>query len=183
MIGHHRVLDQVGADVDDAANAGAAHAGQRGLRGVQRAAHAAFDLLVQVVPGQGVGVGARVSVELKGGQRVVDHRGYRHAEVALRLRDHPGHGGCVAHVGLYRQRAVGRGGGQCLRGISAVQIIDHHARALAQEGPRDVRAQTTGAARDNNQLFVQGRGAMGNGHGWLFGSPARLQTGAASGRT
>jgi len=160
-----------------------AHAGQGGLRRVQRAAHAAFDLLIQVVPGQRVGMGARVAVEGKGGQGVVDHRGDGHAEVALRLGDHGGDGGCVAHVGLNRQRPLRRGGGQRLRGLGAVQVIDHHLCAFPQKGPRDVRTQSAGASRHDYQLFIQGGGGVGNGHGGLVGSPARVQSGAASGRT
>ncbi|MCY1541677.1 hypothetical protein D9M68_773780 [compost metagenome] len=157
MVGHDRVLDQVGAYVDDAPAAGGAHARQDGLRRVQRGAHAAFDLRVHLGPVQRVGMGARIAIELESGQGVVDDRADGLAEVLAGLRDHGGDGGRVAHVGLQRQRAAGRGGGQGLRAVGAVQVVDDDLGAFAQEGLRDSGAQAAAGAGDDDELLVQVR--------------------------
>ncbi len=155
MVGHDRVLDEVGADVDDASAAGSAHAGQGGLGGVQRGAHAAFELGVHLCPVQRVGVGAGIAIELEGGQRVVDDGVYRLAEMLAGTGDHGGDGGGVAHVGLHGQGAVRGGGSKGLRAVGAVQEVDDDLGAFTQKGLRDGGAQAAAGAGDDDELLVQ----------------------------
>jgi hypothetical protein len=158
VVGDHRVLEQVGADVDDAPEAAFAHAGNGCLDGVQGAAHAAAELGVEFLPRDRLGAGAGVAVEGKVRQCVVDHGRDRRPEMVAGGGQHRRDRGRIGDVGLQRQRVPSaqlraQRFGRCATGA----VVDDHARAGGGEGAGDGVAQPAPGAGDEHDLFGQRR--------------------------
>ena len=154
MVGHHRVLEQVGADVDHPAEATGLHAGQGRLHGVQRAAHAALELCLEGGPTDGGGTVAGITIERERCECVVDHRGDALAEVGQGVLQHRIDLAAISDVGRQCDRLSAQLGGQRPSGAFAVVVVDDDARTLCSERAGDVLAKSASATGDQHQLFA-----------------------------
>uniref|UniRef100_A0A0N4Z7H9 Efflux RND transporter permease subunit n=1 Tax=Parastrongyloides trichosuri TaxID=131310 RepID=A0A0N4Z7H9_PARTI len=134
VVGHHRILEQVGADVDHPAEALRRHARRRGLDDVQRAPDHGRELTRHVFPRNIRHLRPRVAVEAVV-QRIVDHGADRAAEMRLGLSRHGLDRRPVRHVGLDRDRPLAQFSRQRLGPLAAVAPVDHHPRAALGQGP------------------------------------------------
>ena len=155
VVGHHGVLEQVGAHVHDAAKALFAHGGQGGLGGVECAFDGAFELLGKALPGDVANLRAGVAIKAELGQGVVDHGADGLTGAFAHLGKQALHGGGIGHVGLQGQGAGAQFFGQGLGSSVAVQVVDDDPSAFARQRAGDGLAQPPGAAGDQNPLFRQ----------------------------
>jgi hypothetical protein len=79
----------------------------------------------------------------------------------LRRFDHGVYGVSIGNVGLVRQTVPGRLPHQVVRGLPTVQVVDHDTRTLLNKRVHQVAAQTTSAARYQNNLVGKYNGGAG----------------------
>src|SRR5690606_37170617 len=142
---------QVGADVDHPAKTGLAHPGERGLHGIERAAHAALELDGEALPGDVPGLRARIAIEHEVHQCIVDHHRDRRAEMRPGRGEHGRHLCRIGDVGLYGQQLTfAELAPQRLRRRLAAAVIHHHPRTLPRERAADRGAQPAGPSGDED---------------------------------
>jgi len=178
VVGDHGVLDEVAANGEDASAALRLEVRTKGLDGVEGAAHGDLRLGGEISPGEGLQGCARVPVEGKIGEGVVDEHGGR-AEGPRDLRDH---GKDRVPIGEVSGKGGGagtefRGEGFCRGGAPAV--VEGHAGPLPGEGPGKGGPETAARPGDQDGLVCE-RGSHGNRGRMSGGVPGRSGTGVSS---
>ncbi|MNV46889.1 hypothetical protein D3C71_1387350 [compost metagenome] len=160
MIRHHRMLGEVGGDVDDAALRAPLEMRQRGAAYVERRADRAVELRLVVLPGDVVERGPLARIEGVMPQGVVDddiqpagvlHDAVDHRAHRLRRADVGLHGPGVAADGLaLRHHGLGR--------IGVAQVVDDHRRAFPRKAARDLGADAAAGAGHQHHFACELQG-------------------------
>src|SRR5699024_990042 len=146
MVRHDRILKQVCADVDNAAETVFTHARQCGLNGIEGTANAAGELGVEIVPIDVGRPGTSISVERKIHKSIIDHGGCGCFEMLLGCLEQSAYCDRIRDVSLDGDRALWPNGCRQLFGcLCGFAVINDDARALGGEGFNDAAAQTSGA--------------------------------------
>lgn len=153
MVRHHRVLEEVGPDVDHPPRAGGFQVGQRRLDDVDRSLHRAGELVGEGPVVDVVRTGPAVTVEGEVDEGVVHHGRDRRVEGLPSRGDQGVHLGSVAHVGAHRDGTTRMVRDQLLgRPVTAV-VVHHDPGAFPEKGFADAAAETTRTAGDDDDLI------------------------------
>ena len=161
VVRDHRVLEQVGADVDHAPRPRPREAGQRGLDRVQCALHGAGELCGEGVVTDLVRLGSGVPVEGETGQGVVHDGADGSAELGLGPLEQGLDLVPVADVPAHGERPVRVTAGELAGSILAGEMVDDDLGTFAQEGLGERAAQAASAPGDEHDLL----GERGDGAG------------------
>ena len=166
VVRHDRVLEEVGADGDDAARTELVEARQRGLGDVEGALDGARELALETPVGDLVGLRAGVAVEGEVDERVGHDGGHGRAERLAGLCEQGVDLRAVTDVRLDGDRLPRVLLDERLRLLRRGEVVDHDLGALTQERLGDGLAEPAGSAGDQHDLLVDG--CCGDGHAYAF---------------
>ena len=153
VVGNDGVLEEVRADVDDAAESDGTHSAEGALGGGECAADRSLELGVELLPGDGVSGATSVTVEGEIGESVVDDRGDGLSEVLLRCGEHR-----LDLVGLRHVRRHGEAADLCSEpfgGLNTATVVDHDIGTLGGECPCNRGPESPPSAGNQNSLLAQ----------------------------